>query len=143
MQLRRAVRTLHLWAEVMGYAYYNPNPEGHSTGDCVVRALTKALGQSWDETYTGLCLEGFCCKDWGCADAVWGPYLYRHGFRRHLIPDDGLGRYTVADFALDHPEGVFVLSMPERHAVAVVNGTVFDSWDSQNERPSYFWVKEH
>lgn len=124
------------------YARFNNNPQAHSTGDCVIRAISKALGQTWDETYVGLCLEGYHRKDWGNADAVWGPYLYRHGFRRHLIPDDGLGDYTVADFADDHPRGVFVLSMPGRHVVTVIDGTVFDSWDSQNELPSYFWCKE-
>lgn len=143
MQLRRAVRALHLWAAVMGYTYYNPNPEGKSTGDCTVRALSKALGQTWDETYVGLCLEGFICKDWGCADAVWGPYLYRHGFRRHLIPDDGLGRYTVEAFAADHPEGVFVLSIPGRHVVTVVDGTYYDSWNSGGEAPGFYWTKEN
>lgn len=126
----------------MSYAYYNPNPISKSTGDCVIRAISKALGKTWDETYAGLCLEGSVWKDWGSADAVWGPYLYRNGFRRHLIPDDGLGAYTVDDFANDHPRGVFVLSIPGRHVVTVVNGTYFDSWNSGNETPAYYWVKE-
>lgn len=126
----------------MGYAYFNENPAGKSTGDCTIRALSKALGQTWDETYVGLCLEGFYRKDWGNADSVWGPYLYRHGFRRHLIPDDGLGHYTVSDFSEDHPHGVFVLSMPGRHVLTVVDGQYFDSWESGGEVPSYFWEKE-
>lgn len=128
---------------MMGYAYFNENPAGKSTGDCTVRALSKALGQSWDETYVGLCLEGLLLGDWGNADAVWGPYLRRHGFRRHLIPDDGLGAYTVADFAADNPRGVFVLSMPERHVVTVIDGIYYDSWPSGNECPAYYWVKEN
>lgn len=125
----------------MSYAYYNENPAGKSVGDCTIRALSKALGQTWDETYIGLCFEGFIQKDWGNADAVWGPYLYRHGFRRHLIPDDGLGAYTIADFVTDHSQGVYVLAMPGRHVVAVVDGTIFDSWDSGGEVPTYFWAK--
>lgn len=124
------------------YARYNPNPQGRSVGDCTVRALSKALGQSWEATYVGLALEGFIRGDLLNADSVWGPYLQRHGFRRHFIPDDGLGAYTVADFAANNPEGTFILSMPGRHVVTVVDGTVFDSWDSQNECPSYFWCKE-
>lgn len=126
----------------MPYAYFNENPAGKSTGDCTIRALSKALGQTWDETYVGLCLEGFYQKDWGNADAVWGPYLYWHGFRRHLIPDDGLGAYTVENFANDHPNGVYVLSMPGKHVVTVVNGEYWDSWDSGDECPAYYWTKE-
>lgn len=125
----------------MSYAYFNENPAGKSVGDCTIRALSKALGQTWDETYVGLCLEGFLQKDWGNADAVWGPYLHRHSFQRHLIPDDGLEAYTVADFAADHPEGTYILSMPGRHVLCVQDGRWWDSWDSGNEIPVYFWSK--
>ena len=126
----------------MGFSAYNPNPEGRSVGDCAVRAISKALDHSWVEVYAGLCLEGFLRGDLPNADSVWGPYLRRHGFARRLIPDDCPDCYTVADFAADHPEGTFILSMPGRHVVTVVDGTVFDSWDSQNEIPVYFWDKE-
>lgn len=127
----------------MGYAYFNENPAGRkSVGDCTVRALSKALGQSWEQTYVGLCLEGFLRGDLPNADDVYGRYLHRHGFRRHLIPDDGLGVYTVEDFADDHQDGVFVLSIPGRHVVTVVDGVYYDSWPSGNERPGYYWTKE-
>ncbi len=126
----------------MSYAYYNPNPAGRSVGDCAVRALSKALGQTWEETYAGLALEGFLRGDLLNADSVWGPYLRAHGFTRRLIPDDGLGAYTVEDFARDNPNGVFVLSMPGHHVVAVVDGAYCDTWDSGGECPSYYWTKE-
>ena len=126
----------------MSYAYYNPNPCGRSVSDCAVRALSKALGQSWEETYTGLALEGFIQGDLPNADNVWGPYLRKHGFVRHLIPDDGLGAYTVADFSQENPKGIFILSMPGHHVVTVVDGQYFDSWDSGNAVPSYYWTKE-
>ena len=125
----------------MSYAYFNENPAGKSVGDCAVRALSKALGQSWEETYAGLALEGFKRGDLPNADNVWGPYLFSKGFRQHFIPDDGLGAYTVADFAADHPNGIYVLSMPGRHVVAVVDGEYWDSWDSGRETPAYFWAK--
>jgi len=126
----------------MSYAYYQPNPAGKSVGDCTVRAISKALGQAWEETYVGLALEGFKRGDLPNADSVWGPYLRAHGFTRRLIPDDGLGAYTVEDFARDNPNGVFVLSMPGHHVVAVVDGAYCDTWDSGGECPSYYWTKE-
>lgn len=126
----------------MSYEYYNPNPEGRAVGDCAVRAISRALGQTWDETYVGLCLEGFMRKDWGNADSVWGPYLKAHGFSRRLMPDDCPDGYTVEDFARDNPQGTFILSMPARHVVAVVDGVVYDTWDSRKEIPAYFWTKE-
>lgn len=126
----------------MSYAYYNPNPAGRSVGDCAVRALSKALGQTWEETYVGLSLEGFTRGDLPNADSVWGPYLQKHGFQRYLLPDACPDCYTVAEFADDHPQGVFILSMPGRHVVAVVDGAYCDSWDSGMEVPAYYWIKE-
>lgn len=125
-----------------GYVYYNPNPEARSVGDCAVRALSKALNQTWEQTYAGLCLEGFLVADLLNADYVWGAYLRERGFKRRLIPDDGLGSYTVADFAADHPEGTFVVSMPGRHVVCVEDGNYCDSWDSGRECPEYYWTRD-
>ena len=127
----------------MSYAYYNPNPAGRSVGDCAVRALAKALGQTWEETYAGLVLEGFIRGDLPNADSVWGPYLREHGFTRHLLPDTCPDCYTVADFAADHPRGTFILSMPGRHVLCVQDGQWHDSWDSGREVPAYYWPKEN
>lgn len=124
----------------MSYEYYNPNPRGRrSVGDCTVRALSKALGQTWEETYVGLCLEGFSRGDLPNADSVWGPYLKAHGFSRHWIPDDCPDCMTVERFAEENPQGTFVLSMPGRHVVTVIDGTVYDSWESGGETPTYYW----
>lgn len=125
----------------MGYANYNPNPCGRSVGDCAVRAVSKALNQTWEETYIGLALEGFKLCDLPNADDVWGRYLKSHGFTRNWIPDQCPDCYTVAKFAEDHPRGTFILSMPGRHVLTVVDGMYFDSWDSGNELPVYFWKK--
>ena len=125
-----------MWAE------YQPNPTGRSVGDCAVRALAKALEQSWDETYVGLALEGFKRGDLPNADSVWGPYLRAHGFVRRLIPDECPDCYTVADFAADHPWGTYILSMPGRHVLCVQDGQWHDSWDSGGEVPTYYWEKE-
>lgn len=126
----------------MSYVYHNENPAKKAVGDCAVRAVSKALGQTWEQTYAGLCLEGFIRGDLPNADSVWGPYLYARGFRRRLIPDGGLGAYTVADFSADHPEGTFILSMPGRHVLCVRDGQWYDSWDSGGECPTYYWEKE-
>lgn len=125
----------------MPYAYFNENPLGRSVGDCAVRALSKALNQSWEETFTGLCLEGFMMGDLPNSDTVWGRYLRRNGFKRRLIPDDCPDCMTVGRFAEENPEGVFILSMPGRHVVTVVDGTIYDSWDSSNEIPECYFAR--
>lgn len=124
------------------YRYFNPHPEKRQIGDCVIRSLSKALNQSWEKTYLDLVIDGFLRLDLPNADIVWGKYLVNHGFCRHLIPDDGFGDYTVGDFAIEHPHGVYVLSMPGQHVVTVVDSVVYDTWDSSGEIPSYFFSKK-
>lgn len=41
----------------MSYVFWNPNPLGKLTsGDCTVRAISKAMGWSWDKTYAALAI---------------------------------------------------------------------------------------
>lgn len=126
----------------MDYSYFNPNPQQKSVGDCTIRALSMALGQPWEKTYADLTLRGFALGDLPNADAVWTRYLRERGFRREWIPDECPDCYTVERFADEHPRGTFVLSMPGRHVVAIVDGVLYDTWDSRHEVPTYYFAKE-
>lgn len=124
------------------FVEYNPNPINHKrVGDCVIRAISKAMDQAWGETYIGICLKGFEIGDLPSANATWGAYLRDHGFTRHAIPADCVDSYTVADFAADHPEGTYILAI-EGHVVCVKGGNWYDSWQSGNELPHYYWQKK-
>lgn len=123
------------------YNAYNPNPAGIRVGDCTVRALCRATGESWDSVYCGLCVEGMRLCDMPSSNQVWGAYLRRHGFKRRTLPDECPDCYTVAEFCRDHPQGTYVLSL-SGHVVCVSDGVYYDSWDSGAESPSYYWQKE-
>lgn len=120
---------------------FNPNPRGERVGDCTVRALCFALGKSWEEVYTGLYVEGYSLGDMPSSNAVWGAYLMRNGFKRHILEDTCPACYTVADFCKDHPKGLYVLAI-SGHVVAVLDGDHYDSWDSSDCIPLYYWQKE-
>lgn len=122
------------------YIPYNPNPSGCRVGDCTVRALSKALNQSWEQTYAGLTAYGFMMSDMPSANSVWGSYLRRNGFRRYIVDDHDQDVYTVDDFCEDNPVGVYVLAI-DGHVVCVADGYYYDSWDSGNEIPIYFWTR--
>lgn len=123
------------------WRYYNPNPRGDKVGDCVIRAISAATGHDWDTTYTGVVFEGFVLKDMPSSNYVWGEYLRSRGFRRAVIPDTCPACYTVDDFANDHPDGVYVLGTGE-HAIACINGEIWDTWDSRGEIPVYHYYLE-
>ncbi len=124
----------------MGLVFYNPNPTGKRVGDCTVRAISKALGQSWECTYTGLSLQGFLLGDMPSANATWGAYLRKQGFARRILPESCPDCYTVRDFAADHPHGTYILALAS-HVVCLIDGDVYDTWDSQDETPLYYWER--
>ncbi len=123
------------------YVSYNPNPDGIRVGDCVIRALSKALGQTWEETYIDLSVEGLLMGDLPSANAVWGAYLRRKGYQREIIPNNCPDCYTVEDFCDDYPQGTYILAI-SGHVVCVVDGQFFDSWYSGNEHPIYYWRRK-
>lgn len=100
------------------YIFYNNNPSGLKIGDCVVRAISTALNQPWERTYIDLCIEGFMFADMPNANQVWASYLRSKGFLRHSLPDNCPDCYTIADFARDHKNGVYVVATGS-HAVCV------------------------
>lgn len=123
------------------YIYYNPNPSNKSVGDCVVRALTILFNDTWDNVYDDLCLQGKAMHDMPDANSVWGEYLKLNGFTCHTIPNICPYCYTIRDFAHDHKFGTYLVATGS-HVVAVVDGNYFDTSDSGNEVPIYYWRKE-
>ena len=125
----------------MEFVPYNPNPTKKNVGDCTVRAISKATGQSWEQTYAGLAVFGFDMGDMPSANSVWGAYLRAKGYTRRMIPENYPEHYTVRDFANDNPIGTYILAL-SGHVVCVIDGALYDSWDSSGEIPIYFWSRE-
>ena len=120
---------------------FNPNPVANRTGDCAVRAIAKALGISWEKAYVMLCVNGFIMGDMPNANAVWAAVLRQNGFKAQTVPDECPACYTADDFCEDHPQGTFVLGFGS-HVATVIDGTLYDSWNSSQETPIYYWYQE-
>lgn len=124
-----------MWVE------YNPNPAQARAGDCAVRAIAKALNIDWESAYAKVAVNGFLMGDVISSNAVWGSVLRQNGFTREIIPNSCPDCYTLADFSKDHPKGTFVVALPG-HVAAVVDGNIYDSWDSSELVPLYYWREE-
>lgn len=123
------------------FVEWNENPTGRRVGDCAVRAVAKALGISWERAYAMLALNGFLMGDMPSSNSVWGAVLRQNGFKARTLPDSCPECYTAADFATDHPDGVYVLGFGN-HVATIVDGDIYDAWDSSDEIPQYVWYKE-
>lgn len=125
----------------MIYVRYNPNPTGRRVGDCAVRAIAKALDVDWETAYLTITKAGYLMGDMPSSDSVWGAVLRQNGFYRDIIPNTCPDCYTAEDFCRDHPDGVFVLGFGG-HVATAVDGRLYDSWDSSQEVPVYFWYRK-
>ena len=121
--------------------YYNPNPTGRNVGDCAVRAVAKALDVTWEQAYAMIAANGFAMGDMPSSNSVWGAVLRQNGFYRENIPNTCPECYTAEQFAYDHPHGTYVLGFGT-HTATVVDGNIYDSWDSSQEIPQYFWYRK-
>lgn len=119
---------------------YNSNPRRNRVGDCTVRAISKAMNRDWEEIFVGLTAYGFMMCDMPSANNVWGRYLKINGFSRYLVDDKGKDYYTVDDFCRDNPSGTYILAI-DGHVVCVQDGYYYDTWDSGQEEPIYYWTK--
>lgn len=119
----------------------NPNPKRKRVGDCVIRAISIATGMTWREVYEALCRVGWDEADMPSSNDVWGLYLYRIGFEPFLLPDACPECTTVREFCRYFPEGVYIIGTG-RHAVCVRDGDYYDTWDSGDTVPAYFFKVE-
>ena len=125
----------------MMWIEYNPNPFDRRVGDCVVRAISKATNKPWERVYIDLCVQGFMMGDLPSSNSIWSVYLKNKGFKRHTV-EDCPDCYTIEEFCREHPSGVYVVGTGT-HAVAVVDGNIFDAWNSSHEIPQYYFEKEN
>ena len=91
------------------YKYYNANALKNNVNDCVIRAISKAEGKSWDKTYIELSKiaqsEGILLDDVNFVEN----YLdtrYRRACHKSK---------TVGEFANEHPRGTYLITMPRAY----------------------------
>ena len=116
----------------------NPNPKHRTGTDRVIRAICFAFDMSWYDVYDDLCRVGRMDCEWGCNDTVWGHYLLMRGCTPVVLPKKCPRCIAIAEFASQHPRGTYIIGTGG-HAVAVIDGDYYDSWDSGDELASFFW----
>lgn len=116
----------------------NPNPKHKHVSDCVIRAICFAFDMRWYEVYDDLYEVGRGDCDMPSSDSVWGHYLQMRGCKAFMLPEACPRCITISEFAKLYPKGIYIIGTGN-HAVAVIDGDYYDSWDSGDEIPSFFW----
>lgn len=116
---------------------YNPNPCGRAVGDCAVRAVSLALGLDWEKAYLLLVSAAFAMCDMPSSNSVHGAVLREHGFVRENLNEP----ITFGKFAKEHNRGTYVLGTGT-HLATIINGVLYDAWNSSNELAEYVWYRK-
>lgn len=141
------------------FRFFNANPKGRLTGDCVIRAISIATNTDYNDVVMGLaemmCETGY---DMQCPQG-FDRYLAKLGWIKQKQPRKDNGKkYTGEEFCkylnknLDgwYGEGI-VANIGGNHTVAIMptdnldkqeNWKVFDTWNSTQGSIGNYWIKK-
>lgn len=111
------------------YKFYNANALQKHTNDCVIRAISKAEGKSWDETYDEL--SDLAQKDGIILDDVTfvEDYLDKRYTR---VPHSSK---FVGELCDEYPIGTYLVTM-QGHITVLQDNYIVDTFDC---RPRRIW----
>lgn len=138
------------------FHFYNANPKNRICGDCVVRAISVATGKSWDDVLDGLHdiakKHKLMTNDVKCYEK----YLMSLGWRKQKQPrKDDNSKYRGWEFCQSlqndpwqwtghegpgHPP--IVAFIGTHHIVCIVNGKVWDHWNSTGGCIGNYYILE-
>ena len=118
------------------WKYYNANVKGKFVNDCVIRAISKAEGKTWNETYEELSdiaqEQGILLDDVNFVEPLLDSRYERICYKNKF----------VGDFANDNPKGTFLITM-HGHISCCIDGVIYDTFDCRDRIMWCAWkVKE-
>lgn len=121
------------------FVKYQPNPKNNVTGDCTIRAYTKAEGISWEEAYDMAANYGMEESAMPNDDKVIARVLgENYGYTLTKLSKDE--RMTVNEFATANQHGTY-LCLVRGHIVCIQDGLYYDSWDCGDKKVTGYWSK--
>lgn len=142
------------------FHYFNANPHKRITGDCIIRAISTATGIPYNDVVMEM--AKLQCETGYDADGLIDRYLKSKGWIKNKQPkrEDGT-KYTGKDFCkvlqkhfpLDVDgamtfDGIeithrIVANIGGHHIVAIMDGKVWDIWNSTDGCIGNYWTTWH
>lgn len=125
------------------FEFYNANPKGKKTTDCVVRAICTALDQPYEQTVRELVdlwlKTGYEMSETKCV----GKYLKAKGWNKQKQPRKADNtKYTGKEF-VNIFKGTCVANIGGHHMVCIKNGKILDVWNSTGGCIGNYWTKSN
>ena len=124
------------------FKYYNANPNNNHVADCVVRAISTALNQSWEQTYSELCMLGLEMHSMPNCKEVYTKYIESKGWRKCKQPRKSDNTKYISKEFVKIIKGTVLAHIGCHHIVCIKDNKVLDIWDSTNGCIGNYWIKE-
>ncbi len=126
----------------MQFEKRNVNPKNKRTGDCVVRAIAVATSQDYTKVMRDLFElgmgKGFVFND----QRTYEYYLKELGWIKHNQPrNSNNGWVQLRELDNFTPLDDVVLVTTRNHMTVIVDGTVIDTFNPQNQYVMNYWTK--
>lgn len=138
------------------FHFYNANPKGRITGDCRIRAITVACNCDYNDVVLALALIQMDTGYDQCANQGINILMEYLGWKKMPQPKKPDGtKYTGREFCQEVQNGLSgkpvkdgIVASPRifanigsHHEVAIVDGKIWDIWNSTGGCVGNFWVK--
>ena len=124
------------------FTYYNANPKGKKTTDCVIRAICTALNQDYNKTAKEL-LEFWLKTGYNMSDVkCYGKYLESKGWKKQKQPRKPDNTKYIGKEFVKQIEGTCIAHIGGHHVVCIKEGKVLDIWDSTDGCVGNYWIKQ-
>lgn len=125
------------------FHFHNENPKNHRAADCVFRAIATATGQTWEETFNGLCEVALEKKLAPNEKDCYTEYLKRLGWIKNRQPRHSNNtKFTGIEFAPEQKTNV-ICHIGGNHLSCVINGRFWDTWNCTDGTIGNFWTKQN
>jgi len=156
------VRRQDKYPETKTFHFHNANPKGKYTGDCRIRAITTACECDYNAVVLALALIQMETGYDQCAHQGISILMDKIGWKKMPQPRKPNGKkYTGREFCKElqkwlgderyigkeSKDGIVIstrifANIGGHHEVAIVDGKVWDTWDSTEGCIGNYWVKE-
>ena len=140
--------------DTMWFHYHNANPKHRITGDCVYRAVSEALGMSWQDAVRELAESAIKTGYSPASKENVDRFLAEHGWTKQKQPRHRDNtKYTGDEFCNALNQGIFnvkgdaiIAKIGGHHEVCIKDDghgfRVWDIWDSTDGCIGNWWIKE-
>ena len=114
------------------YKYLNNNTHQRFVDDCTVRAISLAENNTWNRTYDKL-------SDMARSKGMmFNSVEFIEDYLDYNYIRECERSKTVGEFAYEHPNGTYLVTMPN-HITVVIDGIIYDTFDCSDRIMRCAW----